>query len=429
MFLAFVRRYLRFRNGKILDFEFCRDGLSRIQIRLTAREEIRDLLNPFLCPMNYKRRDLFRSTAILTCSTLLLVSSHAAMAVPDFEKEVAPVLEQTCLSCHNAEEEKGDLDLSTREATFAFEGGIVPRDPDGSLLVEVVSGPDPDMPKKAGPLTDKQISILSSWIAAGAEWPEGRTLVHNPKRDLDWWSLLPISKPEMKGMDGHSHPVDSFIDSKLEEKGLVPVPEADPATLIRRVTYDLTGLPPTPEEVDAFLAHPDWEAAVDRLLESPAFGEKFGQHWLDVARYAETHGYDKDKPRNNAWPYRDYVINSFNEDKPFSRFVQEQVAGDALFPGDPDGIVALGFLAAGPWDFIGHWEVGEAKLDGRIAKHLDRDEMVSTVFNVFQSNDRSMRPVPPPQIRPHPDGGLLPAARRLRRVGPVRPGLRRAPAR
>ena len=160
---------------------------------------------------------------------------------------------------------------------------------------------------------------------------------------------------------------------------------ADPQTLIRRVTYDLTGLPPTPSEIDAFLANQDWGALIDRLLASTAFGEKFARHWLDVARYADTHGYDKDKPRNNAWPYRDYVIRSFNEDKPYSRFVQEQVAGDALFPGTPDGVVALGFLAAGPWDFIGHWEVGEAKLDGRLAKHLDRDEMVSAVFNTFLS--------------------------------------------
>ncbi len=116
-----------------------------------------------------------------------------------------------------------------------------------------------------------------------------------------------------------------------------------------------------------------------------AFGEKWAQHWLDLARYAETHGYDKDKQRLRAWPYRDYVIDSFNYDKPFDRFVQEQLAGDVLYPNDPNGIAALGFLAAGPWDYIGHVEVGEGKLDGRIAKHFDRDEMLSAVFNVFMS--------------------------------------------
>lgn len=128
-----------------------------------------------------------------------------------------------------------------------------------------------------------------------------------------------------------------------------------------------------------------WNALVDRLLASPAFGEKWGRHWLDVARYGETHGYDKDKPRNHAWPYRDYVIRAFNEDKPYDRFVQEQIAGDAIFPGERDGVLGLGFLAAGPWDYIGHSEVGEGKVDGRIAKHLDRDEMLSAVFNAFTS--------------------------------------------
>lgn len=315
----------------------------------------------------------------------LFLSATTGFGEPDFEKDIAPVLEATCLSCHDLHEKKGDLDLSTRAAALSFEGGIVPGDPGASLLLDVVSGPDPEMPKTGAPLTAEQVAALREWIANGAQWPEDRTLVHDPERDLDWWSLKPIEKNDPTGLGDQSNPVDSFIEAMLAEKGLRPVEAAEPITLIRRLSYDLTGLPPTPEEVEAFLGSPDWDALVDRLLRSSAFGEKFGQHWLDVARYAETHGYDKDKPRNNAWPYRDYVIRSFNEDKPFSRFVQEQVAGDFLFPGDPDGVVALGFLAAGPWDFIGHWEVGEGKLDGRIAKHLDRDEMVSAVFNVFQS--------------------------------------------
>jgi len=319
-------------------------------------------------------------------SLFVFAFAETLTASPNFERDVAPILEQTCLFCHNEHETKGDLDLSTRAAAFSFEGSIVPGDPEASLLLEVVSGPEPDMPKRADPLTAAQVETLREWIAAGAEWPEGRTLVHDPERDLEWWSLKPIEMPIPTGSDAGLNPVDSFVAAKLEEKGLRALPAAEPRTLIRRLTYDLTGLPPTPEEVEQFLADQNWEAVVDRLLDSPAFGEKFAQHWLDVARYAETHGYDKDKPRTNAWPYRDYVIESFNEDKPLPRFVQEQVAGDVLFPGDPDGIAALGFLAAGPWDFIGHWEVGEAKLDGRIAKHLDRDEMVSATFNAFQSS-------------------------------------------
>lgn len=313
-------------------------------------------------------------------------------AVPDFEKEVAPILETKCLFCHNAESAKGEFDLSTRASALAHTGALVPGDTDGSELLDLISGAKPEMPKKAAPLKEAQVKTLTAWIAAGAPWPEGRKLVYNPKRDLDWWSLKPVKEGLPGGLTlSGRNPVDAFIEKTLTEKGLKPLGEADPLTLIRRVTFDLTGLPPTPSEIDTFLAaaksNPEaaWKALIDRLLASPAFGEKFAQHWLDLARYAETHGYDKDKPRKNAWPYRDYVIRSFNEDKPYPRFVQEQVAGDILFPGEPDAVIGLGFLAAGPWDLIGHMEVGEGKLDGRIAKHLDRDEMISATFNAFQS--------------------------------------------
>ncbi len=143
------------------------------------------------------------------------------------------------------------------------------------------------------------------------------------------------------------------------------------ATLIRRLTYDLHGLPPTSEEVQAFLADrsPDaYEKLVDRLLASPRYGERWGRHWLDVVHYGESHGYDKDKPRRNAWPYRDYVIRAFNEDKPYARFVQEQLAGDVLCPDDPEATVATGFIAAGPWDFVGHAELREGTTDKDITR-------------------------------------------------------------
>lgn len=313
----------------------------------------------------------------------LLLTAPFAVAAPDFEREVAPILESRCLACHDGTHAEGEVRLDSRAAVLEH---LVPGRPEASVLIEQVSGAQPAMPRKERPLTPAQVETLRAWVLAGAPWPDARVLADKPPRDLDWWSLRAIAKP--KPADPKVHPVDAFLDAKLAERGLTPVPTADAATLVRRLSYDLTGLPPAPADLpdsSTQLTDAAWAERVDRLLASPAFGEKWGQHWLDLVRYAETHGYDKDKPRLNAWPYRDYVIRSLNTDKPYDRFVQEQIAGDALFPGDPDGVLGLGFLAAGPWDFIGHSEVGEGKVDGRIAKHLDRDEMISAVFNVFTS--------------------------------------------
>lgn len=208
---------------------------------------------------------------------------------------------------------------------------------------------------------------------------------------LKHWSFQPLSHPAIPMVTNTAWPrneLDRFILARLEMEGLQPSIEADRRTLIRRLSFDLLGLPQTPEEISAFLADasPDaYERLVDRLLASPHYGQRWARHWLDVVHYGETHGYDKDQPRPNAWPYRDYVIRSFNEDKPYARFVQEQLAGDALFPGTRDGFEALGFIAAGPWDLIGHAEVPESKLDGMVARHLDRDDMVATTMQTFNS--------------------------------------------
>ena len=206
------------------------------------------------------------------------------------------------------------------------------------------------------------------------------------------WALRPASQPSLptnvSGTHGAHNPIDRFILSRLAKAGLQPSPEADRVVLIRRVTYDLTGLPPTPEEVDAFVTDKSFEGyerLVDRLLASPRYGERWARHWLDVVHFGETHGYDKDKLRPHAWPYRDYVIGSLNQDKPWARFVEEQLAGDFLFPEDPEGVVALGFIAAGPWDYVGHAELPESKTDGLIARYNDRDDMVMTTFSAFQS--------------------------------------------
>lgn len=210
----------------------------------------------------------------------------------------------------------------------------------------------------------------------------------------NWWSLQPIlsqgiPQPASSNFQARiRNPVDAFILHRLESSGLQPSPEADRQTLLRRLHFDLVGLPPSPDEVERFIIDPDpqaYEKRVDQLLASPHYGERWARHWLDVARYGETHGYDKDQPRPNAWPYRDYVIRSLNNDKPYSRFVQEQIAGDHLWPDTLDGLTALGFIAAGPWDLIGHAEVPESKADGQIARVLDRDDMVSNVLNTFCS--------------------------------------------
>ena len=211
--------------------------------------------------------------------------------------------------------------------------------------------------------------------------------------DSDWWSLRPLERsepPKLKPLAAKwaRTPIDQFILAKLREKGLNPSPEADRRTLIRRLYFDLIGLPPPPDRIAAFLNDKDqkaYEKLVDELLASKHYGERWARHWLDVVRYGDTHGYDKDKLRNNAWPYRDFVIRSFNDDKPYSRFIEEQLAGDVLYPGTKDGILGLGFIAAGPWDFIGHVEVPESKVDGKRSRNLDRDDMVSATMNTFTS--------------------------------------------
>jgi len=311
-----------------------------------------------------------------------------------FREKVAPVLERHCVGCHQGEKPKGGLSLATAEGLAR--GGetgqvIVPGKPGDSLLVEMISGEKPAMPKQGRPLSKENVAAIRQWIADGAEWP-GETTLHDKRlagADDDWWSLRPLRRPAIPKLqsDWIRTPVDAFILARLNEKKLAPSPEADRRTLIRRLTYDLHGLPPTPEEVGAFLADesPDaYEVLINRLLDSPRYGERWGRHWLDVVHFGESHGYDKDKPRLNAWPYRDYVIAAFNDDKPYDRFVAEQLAGDVLYPDDPQALVATGFISAGPWDFVGHVELREGTLDKKIARSNDRDDMVATAMSTFQ---------------------------------------------
>jgi len=312
----------------------------------------------------------------------------------DLFRQVAPILEKNCLSCHGGSAKKGGLSLATLAS--AQEGGnsgpaLVAGKPEESLLLDAISGPKPLMPRKAPPLSQEQIEVLKKWIAEGAHWPRDITLKDRKFVGEALWSLQPLQKPAvpaLKNTTGIRNPIDAFVRGRLEAQGLTQRPEADRRTLIRRLSFDLIGLPPTLKEIEDFVkdARPDaYERLVDRLLASPHYGERWTRHWLDLVHYGDTHGYDKDKLRPNAWPYRDYVIRAFNEDKPYHRFVQEQIAGDVFFPGTRDGIVGLGFLAAGPWDFVGQVELREGTLDKKITRNLDRDDVVATTMNTFVS--------------------------------------------
>jgi hypothetical protein len=333
----------------------------------------------------------------------LLASFACAADLP----KAAAILEAHCLRCHNASVRMSGLSLVS--AADAAKGGlhgpaIVPGKPDESNLVRMISGEKPMMPMQSAPLTGAQVAEIRDWIAQGAAWPEELRVDRN-KAAL--WSLQPLRKPTVPAAASPwaRTPIDAFVLAKLTEKNLTPSPEADAATLIRRLTYDLHGLPPTWEEIQAFVADQSpaaYEKLVDRLLASPRYGERWGRHWLDVVHYGESHGYDKDKPRRNAWPYRDYVIRAFNRDKPYSRFVEEQLAGDVLWPDDPEATVATGFIAAGPWDYVGQVELREGTTDKNITRLLDRDDMVMTTMSTFVSmtahcarcHDHKFDPIP-----------------------------------
>ena len=329
-----------------------------------------------------------RLIGILAFIQLILIPLSSTAAEPNFVKDIRPIFEANCIKCHGSEKQKGDYRLDVKAIALKVGEGsgpnIVPGSGATSPLVEYISSKDEDnrMPPEGDPLSPADVAKIKAWIDAGADWPDSAsTVVANP---LDWWSLQPIASVTPPRPD--VNPIDAFVQAKLANHQLVPSPAADARTLCRRIYFDLTGLPPTPEEMETFAADSAPEAyarLVEKLLASPRYGERWARHWLDIVHYGDTHGYDKDKPRLNAWPYRDYVIRALNADKPYPRFVQEQIAGDVLFPGTTDGIEALGFIAAGPWDFVGHVEVPETKIDGKIARHIDRDDMVANTIGTF----------------------------------------------
>ena len=313
------------------------------------------------------------------------------------------ILAARCGECHGPDAAESNLRLDSRAGLLAggdFGPVVVPGQPARSELIRRVATTNVEqrMPPDGERLSADEVAALAAWIDAGTPWPGSVAVEAASDPRLDHWAWQPIVKPPvpdaearfaaLPGVEEDRNPIDRFIRATLAGKQLSPSPTADRRVLIRRLFFDLTGLPPAPEEVEAFVADPDpqaYDRLVDRLLASPRYGERWARHWLDVVHYGDTHGYDKDQPRPNAWPYRDYVIRALNADKPYGRFVSEQVAGDVLWPGTRDGEEAIGFLAAGPWDLIGHREVPETKTDGKIARHLDRDDMVANTIGTFAS--------------------------------------------
>jgi mono/diheme cytochrome c family protein len=328
-----------------------------------------------------------------------------------FRGTIVTILETRCLQCHGDNAPKGGLSITSVGAILR--GGdsgpaVEPGKPDESLLIEMVSGDKPEMPQKGQALSQEQVTALRQWVQEGAHWPEGIDLRDRRLEDQKWWAVQPLVRPGIPDVSDRSWartPIDAFILSRCEAVGLRPAPQAERRTLIRRLTYDLHGLPPTPDEIDAFEydTSPDaYDRLVDRLLASPHYGERWGRHWLDVVHYGDTHGYDKDQRRDHAWPYRDYVIRSLNDDLPYDHFIREQIAGDVIRPGEPTGVIATGFIAAGPWDFVGHVELREGTLDKLKTRVLDRDDMVTTTMSTFQSvtvhcarcHDHKFDPIP-----------------------------------
>jgi mono/diheme cytochrome c family protein len=311
-----------------------------------------------------------------------------------FREKVAPILERRCIHCHGESTPKGALSLSS--ASGLKKGGrtgavIVSGKPDESLLLDMIAGDPPAMPVKDKPLSTEEVDAIRRWVAAGAVWPADLLLKDRRFEGQRWWAFEPLVRPPVPASAERTWaltPIDAFVLASLAEQKLAPSPQADRRTLIRRLTFDLIGLPPTPDEIDAFVHDPDpgaYDAIVDRLLASPHYGERWGRHWLDVVHYGDTHGYDKDKRRDHAWPYRDYVIAAFNTDLPYGRFIREQIAGDIFEPADSRGAVATGFIAAGPWDFVGQVELREGTVDKLKTRLLDRDDMVSSTMSTFVS--------------------------------------------
>lgn len=326
--------------------------------------------------------------------------TFTAEQVKFYSEQVAPVLKANCLKCHgeNPKKLKADFDLRTRAAVLKggeTGPGAVSGKPKESLLVQAVNHSKDGYAMPPGTkMKADEIAVIAKWVEQGLPMPadllgEESAAAHPKKKEFTaeqkaYWAYQPVKRPEVpssKFQVPGGNPIDGFIGKKLEDKKLTPVSAASKAVLIRRAYYDLTGLPPTPEQIDAFVNDADpkaWEKLVDTLLASPQYGEKWGRYWLDVVRFAESNGYERDGPKPNAWRYRDYVIRSFNADKPYNRFVKEQIAGDEMPKKDEDDndpIIATGYYRLGVWD--------DEPADPLQAKFDGYDDIVSITGQAF----------------------------------------------
>jgi hypothetical protein len=323
-------------------------------------------------------------TALATTGGFRVPAATGAAALPaaatgsvDFAKDIEPLLAERCHGCHGPKKQESGLRLDLSEA--ALKGGdhgalLIPGKSAESLLIAVVAGTHADlapMPKKGERLTATQIGLLRAWIDQGAQWPAATTAT-KPVKGLDHWAWKPPVRPPVPSVQGSKtkspNPIDAFIQARLAKEALKPSPPADRITLLRRLHFDLTGLPPTPEETDRFVADKSPNAyanKVEELLKSPHFGERWGRHWLDAARYADSDGFEKDKPRF-VWAYRDWVVNALNRDLPYDQFIIEQIAGDQLPDATDEQRVATGFLRNAMLNEEGGVDPEQFRTDGLI---------------------------------------------------------------
>ena len=319
---------------------------------------------------------------VLASPLLALLAAPLLAAAPTpettssnfFEQQIRPVLASKCLKCHGPAKQKSNLRLDSRAAIL--QGGkkgpaIVPGKPNQSRLIAALKHQGPEMPPN-GQLPSKTIRAFEAWVAAGAPWPEETASLRDTSdgitdHDRQWWAFQPLTRPDPPSTKGAEswvkNRLDQFVFSQLRQHNLTPAPPANKSTVLRRLYYNLIGLPPTAAEITAFVndkSDDAWEKTIDRLLQDPRYGEHWSRFWLDLVRYSDSDGWNQDALRPNIWKYRDYVIRSFNEDKPYAQFVREQLAGDETPEDNPEHLAAAGFLRLGIYEYNqrdarGHW--------------------------------------------------------------------------